>query len=210
MRKIILIMALFFSGNTVYAIGDTPSIMAVVAELKKQYTQILKQLKEAKAANDTLRSVYDVSGKVYDEYKFVKNFSAEAEVNNIIRDIDGLTGLDDLGETDAEGKFKTLRAEINRRFKKEDKGKEVMLNRVAEMERLELLKKKKLKESAASAGGKLTDKGLQSSMASSNALLAAWEIEKKQKEIRQKMRHVESAQRAKEYEDGFINFLDDK
>ncbi len=203
-----MVITLFlFLTNTVQAIGEGPSIMAVVAELKKQYAQILKQLKEAKAANDTLRGVYDVSGKVYNEYKFVKNFNAEAEVNNIIRDVDGLTGLNNLGKTDAEGKFKILRAEINRRFKSEDKNKEVMLNRVQEIERLELLKRKKLKEAAAAAGGKLTDKGLQSSMASSNSLLAAWEIEKKQKEIRKGMGHIETAQKAKKYEDGFIDFL---
>ena len=209
MRKFVFCLCLVVSSGA-NALGDGPSIMAVVTELKKQYTLIMKQLKEARAASDTLRSVYDVSGKMYDEYKFVKNFSAEAEINNILKDIDGLTGLDELGEVDAEGKFRLLRAEINRRFTSEDQAKEAALNRLSEIERLEKLKQKKLQEAADASGGKLTMKGLQSSMASSNALWTAWEIEKKQKKLRKEMRAAEVAQDAKKYKDGFVEFLEEQ
>ncbi|MCP4494120.1 MAG: hypothetical protein GY820_43480 [Gammaproteobacteria bacterium] len=200
----------FLLTTSVYAQGfgaATLKLSAIYEQLKIEYEGIMSQLEEAKAANSTMNEIYNVSGDIYDEYRFIEDFSTEAQIRMITNDIGGLTGLTGLSETDNEGKFKILRAEISRRFKDDSATEQELLGQISELERLEALKQAKLEEAAAAGAGSMNDKNLNSSIASSNALITAMQISEQQKAIREAMRHNQLANDAKAHEDGFIEFL---
>ncbi len=200
---------IFFTGQAqAFTDGSVIKLSEIVLMLKQEYKAILDQLKEAKAANDSMRQIYAISGEMYDEYRFIENFSSDAEIRRITRDIKGLTGLTGLNEADGEGRFRILRNEINRRFKNEDATRSELLNQVSELERLEALKQKKLEEAAEAGAGNMNDKNLNSSIASSNALISAMQIAEQQRKLQEEMRRREMGNSAKAYEDGFIEFLD--
>ncbi len=124
------------------------------------------------------------------------------------RDIKGLTGLAGLNDTDDEGKFKILRAEVGRRFKDDPEGLENVNNQISELERLEALKKAKIDEAASAGAGDMNDKNLNASIASSNALIAAMQIAEQQAQLQKQMEMQQRVKDAKAHEDGFIDFLD--
>ncbi len=183
-------------------------LSAIYEQLRKEYVAIMDQLEQAKAANSTMREIYDVSGDIYDEYRFIDDFSTEAQIRMITHDIEGLTGLPGLSETDNEGKFRILRAEISRRFEDEPETEQGLLTQVSELERLEALKQAKLEEAAAAGAGDMNDKNLSSSIASSSALIAATQVAEQQKAVQEAMSRTQRANDARAHEDGFIEFLD--
>ncbi len=213
--KTIITIALMVVMYTPYSYadmfgGDTAYLSKMYAEMLKQYKVLKNQLEEAKATSDTMTEIYEVSGEVYDEYKFIQEFSTENEIRRVTRDIQGLTGLTGLSDTDDEGKFRILRSEINRRFKDDPENLENLNNQISELERLEALKKAKIEEAARAGAGELNDKNLNSSIASSNALIAAMKIAEQQAQLQKQMDQQQNVKDAKAHEDGFIEFLDNQ
>ncbi len=211
MKKVLFLLLVttsFNASSQATDAGSTMKLSAILAQLKEEYKGIMDQLEEAKAASETMTEINKISGEIYEEYKFINDFSIDNEIRMITNDIKGLSGLGGWSETDDEGKFRLLRAEIDRRFEDNPEKKKDLLNQVSEMERLEALKQKKLEEAAQAGNGSMNDKNLNSSIASSNALLSAIALSEEQQKIQDQMKKEGSAQDAKAYEDSFIEFLD--
>lgn len=204
MRIIFGLMLMCLVNTHVLAWGEG---VAIVTEIRAQTAQVVKQLKEMKSANDSLKEIYETSGKVYEEYKFVRDFSIEGEIRRMRSSIEGVTNLHHLGQASPEGKFRLLRAEIRQRYAEDKNTRDDMLRRVDELERIEQLQKAKLKEAEDAAGGRMTDKNINASNASSAAILAVGELERMKQNAVEKANRRENAEAAIQYDKNYREWL---
>lgn len=198
-----LLTAVSVRAEPVSGAANYKVLSAIYLETKKQYEEAKKHLESLQAANDTLQDINSFSKDLVHEYKFVKNFSLESEIQNIVTDIDNLTMIDELiehgGDMDWTQKLSYINAEVDRRIARRrangeditDDEEKALKDAYIAMLKNQEAERAKLAEAAAASAGKMNDKNLSSSMASSLAILAALELAKKKKEQQDMMARKE-------------------
>ncbi|MBT8342330.1 MAG: hypothetical protein HKP58_01195 [Desulfatitalea sp.] len=196
--------------------GDAAVIarLTVIYEtLKEQYEKQLKLIREAKIQNENMIKVRETAVMVKKEYDFARNFNLERELDQIKHDIGNLTLLDNMDGKSDETKFKMLAKEIERRFENDPSlssvnAKRKLASQVAALERFNALRKAKTGEAKDLASGAKTDKETQASAASSCALIAALELAREERRIREEMEKTETELENENLEQDYIDVLE--
>lgn len=164
-------------ADPVSGAAQTRVLSAMYLEMKAQYAVVMDQLEQAKKSSDLLNDVKNTSKDLVDEYKFIKGFSLDAEINAIKSDVLGLTYLDSYNSNmTSMQKIELMNAELDKRvqanelttFESED-----LKGKYAKLIYLEELENKKLSEASQASNGAMNSKNLATSNASSNAMIAA-------------------------------------
>lgn len=164
-------------ADPVSGAAQTRVLSAMYLEMKAQYAVVMDQLEQAKKSSDLLNDVKNTSKDLVDEYKFIKGFSLDAEINAIKSDVLGLTYLDSYNSNMTSlQKIELMNAELDKRvqaneltaFESED-----LKGKYAKLIYLEELENKKLSEASQASNGTMNSKNLATSNASSNAMIAA-------------------------------------
>jgi len=204
LRLSIMCILFGFMTNSFSMSGGDITLTKMYATMLKNYKLAKESLETYKESAATLNEIRETSVSLYQEYKFVEEFSLDDELSRVQRDINGLTDLDTFNSLDTEGKFKLLNKELKRRVmtKKEE---QLYRARIAELERLEELKKAKLKDAVNTSG--MNQKNLDASNASSNAIQAALAVMEKEERDKEKLRQQVQASQQLEYEKDFFKLM---
>lgn len=189
-------------ADPVSGAAQTRVLSAMYLEMKAQYAVVMDQLEQAKKSSDLLNDVKNTSKDLVDEYKFIKGFSLDAEINAIKSDVLGLTYLDSYNSNmTSMQKIELMNAELDKRvqanelttFESED-----LKGKYAKLIYLEELENKKLSEASQASNGAMNSKNLATSNASSNAMIAA-------SRVGEDRRRLEAEIKEKEERAGAVN-----
>lgn len=186
--------SVFIIESIAIAYTDAPILTQLYAQAVEQYKTTIKQLDELKIQGENLDALKKQGQNLYKDYKFVKRFSLDHEINRVKSDLASLTYLDSFEGASNKDKFTLLQAEIDKRFKSAPKAgqKKTQLQKdlsdvVKQLESLETLKQTKLQESEVAASGNMPMENSLASIASSLDILVALEVEKKQLRMKKDM-----------------------
>lgn len=187
-------------------------LTAIYNVMKEYYDNGMQILQQAKMQSDNLKKMSQLAQEAKGEYDFCTNFSIQNELKKIERDIEGLTSLDNLEGKTPEQIFRTLRSEIDRRFRygtAEEKEKAAELkSHVETMERLNALKEAKTQESVAVGTTDRSQKDHLASIASSCALMSSLQLAREQRRVEEELGRQQSKIEADDLTDDFDNALD--
>jgi hypothetical protein len=189
-------------------------LSAMYAQLQQRYKVAIDQLDSAKKASDAMKKVQNLSQDLVSEYQFITTFSLENEIARIKNDIEGLTMLDNMQGMSMLDKIKVINSEIDRRFSylpKDKQPSEEEKNKIkgqyADVAALQSLEAAKRTEALNASAGRLNDKNLASSAASSNALVSALLLAEEQRRLKLK---IESEQDMRQTDNAFLQYFNQK
>jgi len=116
------------------------SVSALVAEMKKQYALLIKELNELKAQSQFLSDVREGINYINQELDTIKNLDLDSALSIVKSDADSLTELDNLGGRDDGDKLLVLRDELDRRLKDPTTDKKDKPDLIREKHRIEELR----------------------------------------------------------------------
>lgn len=224
MKKIILMSVLLVFGlinkPCLYADMTGSGDMAIVAKLsaiykaiKDQYEGTVALLRETKIQSENLKTIQATAKAVKGEMDFLKNLDLERELKAIEGDIQGLTLLDDIDGKNTDRQFDMMMRELDRRFEGQTSEasrdtKRKIASKLNSLKRFSELQKTKNKEAAEFASGSMSEKEAITSIASSNALLAALELAKEQRRIEQAMENTDELHERKKVHKAYTEAID--
>lgn len=192
-KAVIIFFLISISASTVHAdmFGGSDSVIVVKLTgiyntMKETYENSMQVLNEAKAQSDNLRKISQLTKELEAEYHFVKNFSIERELQNIVDDLGGLSNLDNLDGRSTVDQLRLIRSDIDRRFKNSSSQQERekyarLKSRVKEIERLNQIQKTKADEAKIHATEEQNEKTSLASIASSCALISSLQLAQEQR-----------------------------
>lgn len=220
MHRLTWILSLIYStsvlanpANPASAAGDVQQTMylsQIYTQLKTQYDEVLKVVKNAQAASDELQNIHNLTNDLIREYEFVTNFSLANEIAQIERDIESVTMLDNMDGMTSLEKIKIINGEIDRRFRyMTPEEREKVKKRSAHIVKLNELESAKRREAQdVSSNKKMTTKDLLRSNASSTAIMTSLLLLQEQRIQEEEMNREEEAQDQREVEDAFKYYFD--
>lgn len=181
-----------------------------LAQMKKEYDEVINQLNQLKIVNDNLRGVVDGIQAVKAEYEFVENFSLENELRRMEYDIQNLTQLDNLNDSkDAMERINVALNEINRRVAGAENQRskvkiEALKNNVQAMSAAIAAY---ADESATAGSGRKSSADQLAGINSATSMLAAQALMEKQKEYEGKIKRTENALQWVKNDANFLSYL---
>ena len=215
-----IITNLYVSLINADALGASDSVMiaklsAIVKQLKKDYDEQLKSVREATIQSKELVNLNKQYREIRKEYKFITNFSLDREINNIRSDLEGLSMLDDLGNRDLESKLNIISGEIERRARLPEENKTELISLKAieadlkKLKQLERTQRKILDQQQKIADGNMSSKQLANITARNSSLLLSLQLQKRgqetQTEINRLKNQVDKQRTLKSFESYFKN-----
>jgi len=201
----LLIFTLFLSySNMVFAYGENLTLVKILASIKTQIQTLKKTYDTAKTSSDILSDLKDTSKAIYEEYKFIDDFSIDRELANILGDFDSLRSLDSFDKLSTEGKYRFIQRQLDQRVMSE-KESALYSARINELKRLEELRLVKLQE--AKNVGQMNDKTLKASAASSGAIMSALALMEKEEKERERLAEQVGVSQKMEYEKDFFSLM---
>lgn len=182
--------------------GDAATVakLSQLYAVMKEYLDNAKQvLQEARIQSDNLKDMRDLSKEVYKEYKFVKNFNAQYEIDRLQDDINGLTYLDNMDGKSTKEQINLLLKEVDRRIRRSTTAKEREKHKQTKehlltIERLSALQDAKTQEVADITSQANNEKTLQASTASSTALISSLMLAEEQRRLQRETNQIQEEQ----------------
>lgn len=188
--------------------GSSAQLVKILANAKEQLQELRKMLDEAKIANDELIAINEVSKQMYEDIKYIQNYSLDSEIRALKRSADNMLILDNWDQSNGEGKYLLLRRQINQRISPEDhEDSQALLARLNEIERIEALRLKLLDQAAAASSGQINTGTAQTSAAVTSSLLAARALEEQRKSEMERLQREYRALQEYQNDEDFISWL---
>lgn len=119
-RQGLFVFIFLIASNSAHAglLGEENiSLAKMVTQLEAMYTKMVETVEEAKAQNDTLSKMNDVIKEAKEEVDVVQNSFLHNIDDVFSRDLDNVTGLDNLSGMSLEDKLIALSRELDRRLR---------------------------------------------------------------------------------------------
>ena len=212
----VAVIALFISSPS-YAIGgispaDTQVLSQMYAALKEQLEALKEQLEEVKVASDQAFKAREYLNAVRDEYRFVKSFDPQREINSLVGWADGMTNLNDLEGQNWQQRWYLLSDEIDKRFEQSDAPKavketvrDISLRDFSELGQLDQLQEFYRQQALSTESA--TTKDLQRQTASSTAMMTSIMLEQRAERLAEKAAAHQAAMNRLEWENSFMRHL---
>ena len=192
--------------------GDTAFLSKMWVQNKEKLVMMGKQLTEAKATADSLRSTVDQLEGIEKEYSFWRNFSLRNEIDSVERGFLNDTVIDDLANAkDPYSRYELSKILVRKRF---DRDTSIAVDENAkEGEIPDYLTTSAQSNWYAEESANvltdpdMTDKDYSRLTAASTALLAADAMDRRAEKLQQKIRKRENLTRTIEFEGWFDSYL---